>query len=507
MSLKKTDFIRILLIVVILLGALLRIAFLSIIPNGFFCDEAVRGYDAYSLSLTQKDQYGEFLPIFTRSLDDYPESSYVFLLIPFVAIFGLTEFAVRLPAAILGILTIVAIYFLAKEIFNRKIGLLAAFFLAISPWHIQFSRSAMAGYTLMTFLFCLALFFFIKSIKGRPKFLYLSAVIFSLSLYSYYAARVFIPLFLIGIVIIFFRELMQIKKQALISGLLILCVLVPLSLFWLSPKGMARATECFILSLPLNICFYLLYFNPNFLFFKGDPQLVHSIINMGQLYLFETITVLAGIAGVLKGIIKKEYGLLLLWLVLFPFPAFLTGAENAARSIIGAPLFAILTAFGLFTLGSFFTSRKSRTIFIISSVLVITLSFAQYCKNYFIDYPKYGASHWQYGMREAINFAEKSPYDCIIVSNSLCFAHVFVLFYTKFSPRDCHLTMKKRTFSFGKYHIRFVSDKLKIEEPCLLIIEPYEMSKLSGKNFKYKVLHTIKDPTGKEVIRLVEARK
>jgi hypothetical protein len=503
MSANKT-LVIILVTCIILLGALLRLSFLAQIPNGFFCDEAVRGYDAYSLLLTGRDQYGEFLPLFTRSLDDWPESSFVFIMIPFVAILGLTELAVRLPAALLGILTIPALYFLVKEIFGKKTALVAALFLAISPWHIQFSRVGMSSYTLMPLLFSLALLFFIKAVKGRPGFLYLSAVIFSLSLYSYYSARVFVPLFLVGIGIIFFRDLVRMKKQALFFCLIILCVLIPLSFFWLSPKGMARASESIILSVPKNLYYYLSYFNPLFLFINGDTQLVHSIRKVGQLHFFEVITVLAGFIGILLGLKKKECRILLLWAVLYPFPAFLTGGGNASRAIIGTPLFAILSAFGLFTCASLFKSRKGRVVFFTAIFLIASLNFGIYCKRYFIDYPKYGAPYWQYGMKEAILWAENSPYDCVIVSNSLTFAHNFVLFYTKFPPKECHLAMRRGDLSFGKYRIRFVSDKLKIKAPCLLIIEPYEMKKLSKKVPSPKVLHTIKDPNGSEVIKLVE---
>ena len=491
---------------IIVLGAVLRLLFLSSIPNGFFCDEAARGYDAYSIMLTQRDQYGEFMPAFTRSIDDYPESSYVYLTVPFIAIFGLTELATRLTAALAGILTIPVLYLLVKECFSRKTALIAALLLAINPWHIQFSRTGMGSYTLMPLVFCLALYFLIKGIRGRPGCLILSGVMFALSLYSYYSARVFIPLFLIGTGIIYFRELLENKKQTIIGVLIILAVLVPLSLFWISPRGLARASESLILSPLDNIRFYLSYFSPGFLFLSGDTQIVHSIKGMGQMYLFEVITVAVGLVALLVGIKKKEHRLILLWMLLYPFPAFLTGSMNAARTIIGAPLFVILSALGLFTLVSFFRSRWGKASFFTVAALVIALSFGTYCKRYFVDYPKYGASYWQYGMKEAIEYAEKSPYGRVIMSNSLFMAHSFVLFYTKVPPEECHKAMRERRLSFGKYRVSFISDKLKIDGPCLLIIEPYEMKKIP-KEFSYKVLHAIKDPTGKEVIRIVEVKK
>jgi hypothetical protein len=51
------------LLLILALAALLRIIFLPSIPNTFHCDEATRGYDAYSILKTLRDRYGEFLPL------------------------------------------------------------------------------------------------------------------------------------------------------------------------------------------------------------------------------------------------------------------------------------------------------------------------------------------------------------------------------------------------------------------------------------------------------------
>ena len=79
------------LIVIVLLGAALRILFLAQAPNTFSTDEASNGYDAYSILLTMRDRYGNFLPIFLTGFNDSRESLYILLTIPFVKIFGLNE--------------------------------------------------------------------------------------------------------------------------------------------------------------------------------------------------------------------------------------------------------------------------------------------------------------------------------------------------------------------------------------------------------------------------------
>src|SRR3989344_8827227 len=128
---------------IIIIAAVLRLWYIGNIPPSPNWDEVALGYNAYSIMLTGRDEYGEYLPIILRSYDDYKPALYAYFVIPFIKILGLEVFAVRLPSALFGILAVLATYFLVKEIFSdRRIAFLSSFLLAISPWHIQFSRIA-----------------------------------------------------------------------------------------------------------------------------------------------------------------------------------------------------------------------------------------------------------------------------------------------------------------------------------------------------------------------------
>ena len=138
-----------LFILILLLAIFLRFNQLGQNPPSLNWDEASMGYNAYSLFKTGADEYGNSWPLSIRSFDVYQLPLYVYSTIPFIALFGLTEFATRFPAALYGVLTVIATYFLGKELFeNHKerarkwIALLAMFFMAVSPWHLQFSRGA-----------------------------------------------------------------------------------------------------------------------------------------------------------------------------------------------------------------------------------------------------------------------------------------------------------------------------------------------------------------------------
>jgi 4-amino-4-deoxy-L-arabinose transferase-like glycosyltransferase len=172
-----------LLLAILLLASLVRLVDLGRNPPGFFCDEASVGYDAYSLLHTARDQYGAFLPLFARSLGDYDEALLRYLTVPSIAVFGLNEFATRLPAALVGTLTVLLVFLLAGELFSRDdISLMAALLLAISPWHVLFSRVAFRA-VLLPFCFCLALWLFLKGLKA-PRLLIAAAAAFALALWD-----------------------------------------------------------------------------------------------------------------------------------------------------------------------------------------------------------------------------------------------------------------------------------------------------------------------------------
>src|SRR3989344_7686229 len=97
---------KILLISVIVLAFLLRVIGLSNYPSGFTQDEAAIGYEAYSILSTGKDSWGQQLPLMLRSFGDFKLPLYSYLAIPFVAVFGLNVFSVRLVSAIFGTLAV-----------------------------------------------------------------------------------------------------------------------------------------------------------------------------------------------------------------------------------------------------------------------------------------------------------------------------------------------------------------------------------------------------------------
>jgi 4-amino-4-deoxy-L-arabinose transferase-like glycosyltransferase len=508
---------KIYLLSIIAIAFFLRIFNLGNNPNGFFCDEASNGYDSYSILYTLKDQHGQFLPLFARALDDYRPSLYIFLTVPFIKIFGLNEFATRSPAALAGVLTVLVIYYLAKEIFNEKIGLFTAGLLAISPWHIQFSRIAFEA-ILIPLLLSLGILFFVKSFKNA-NYLIVSAFSFALSLHTYQAARVFVSLSVLGLAILYRQHLWKHKKQTAIATVVFLVIFIPLFSFWISPEGMARAKSARVeTDLVTVFQSYLSYFNPVFLFFKGDPILRHSPSKLGELYYFEIISVAVGLFYICREKFQGK-GILFLWLALYPIPAALTSPEHALRAIAGVPLFAMFSAFGIVKLIDLCQERKQRLLTLVGSVILIA-SLAILTERYFISYPKYSFKDWEYGMREAITYAENHSYNRVVMSNKIyhrkCGSiHVFIPFYTQSNPAEYQrspispqtrkkLFLGETDYAIGKYNLVSMDKQQEFDRNSLLIIPPQETKFLKNKGYNWKEVHKINSPLGDEVLKLIQ---
>lgn len=483
-----------LLAAILALGLGLRLYQLGGVPAGFFCDEASIGYNAYTILTTGADEYGVPHPFFFRAFGEYKSPVEIYSTVPFVAVFGLDEVAVRLPSVIYGELGILAIYLLVGQLFKSSrhreaLALLAALFLAISPWDIQFSRVALEGLTAWVFFTTLALYLFLKAQERAGRGFWLlpvSMVVFALALYSYFPARIFVPLLGIGLCCIYWRYFRDHLPETLIAASVLLLCLIPFIQNQFSPAGFARWQQVSIFAHPpanepiwqhiaLN---YLSHFSLQFLFTAGDigmpGQMVtrHSVRGMGELYLYQLPLVLLGLWSLISAArkvlpsktsmpsIRREALVIGLWLVLFPVGSMFTtdDAVQATRSIIGVVPWQIVSAVGLvylFQLGARLIQRyqeqetrdqdfaaavssASRPAGITTVGAAIALFFVVYLAQYFGAYNGYASGFWgwQYGPREIVHYyiAHETDYDQLVMIPEFNAPEIFFKFY---APQGC----------------------------------------------------------------------
>lgn len=129
-------------------------------------------------------------------------------------IFGFSEVSVRLPSIILGIATVGITYLLGKELFNKKVGLQSAFFLAIAPLHVYYSQEARM-YVLAAFSVTLS-FYFLNRLIFKEKY---SSIGFVLSLVLVLSSD-YLAYFVIPAQIFYLLWIKKIRKDILVDFLL-----------------------------------------------------------------------------------------------------------------------------------------------------------------------------------------------------------------------------------------------------------------------------------------------
>lgn len=502
-----------LLIIIVLLAFLLRFLFLGTNPPSLTWDETAWGYNAYSLGIDGKDEFGKFLPItYLESFGDYKPPVYAYLDIIPIKLFGLNEFGTRFPSAFFGTFTVLLTFFLVKEIFgNKKVGLalLSSFILAISPWHIMLSRAAFEA-NVANFFIVLGVYLFLKSLK-KPPLLLLSAISFVLSLYTFNSARIVAPLLVVILFVVFYKKLITNMKALILSTLIGIVLVMPLLLFMRTPQSKLRFNEVNIFSditiinrtnteikndgnnvlskIIHNRRFtygveylrhYLDNLSPSFLFIKGDGNPKFSIQDVGQMYLWEIPFFIAGIFLLFR--LKYRYWWLVpLWMILGIIPAgFARETPHALRIESSLPTFQIFTAMGLYGFIKFIR-RKKIWISIISAVIL--LNFIYFAQNYFIHYRNEFSGEWQYGYKESIDYVSgvMDNYDNVYITEALGRPYIYYLFYTKYPPqkfRDEALIYREtmgfvHVNSYAKFHF---SDKISQirEKNSLYISTPAE---------------------------------
>ncbi|HZQ29622.1 MAG TPA: glycosyltransferase family 39 protein [Patescibacteria group bacterium] len=511
-----TDFKFLLIIVVI--AAFLRFFQLGVNPPSLDWDEASLGYNAYSILQTGADEYGNKFPTAIRSFGDYKPAAYVYLDIPSVYLFGLNEFGVRFPSAFFGALTVLVVFFMVRELFgSNKLALLSSFLLAISPWHLQFSRTAFEA-NIGLFFFISAVFIFLKALKN-PKFFILSFILFALTLYSYQSFRLVAPVFVLGLLIYFRKSLWKKRKIVLISAILALVVLVPFlkslltdlsrfsSVTVLTPTGTLDSSikelqydksnndrlgellhnRRIVYSLTV-IKGYLDHYDPNFLFVKGDGVPRHHPVDFGMLYLLELPFVLLGILNLYTKKGSSKF-IVFWWFLIAPVASALTtGTPHPVRALAFLPTFQIFSALGILKFIEQTQRFKFKTAILAVTAVVFILNIAYYLHQYYVHTPRDVSESWQYGSKELFSYLSKvdKNYDKVVVTYKYDQPYIFYLFYNKIDPSwyqkhwdykgDGTVDRMKRVI--GKYEFRNIDyNKDRNIKKALIIGTPDEIPK------------------------------
>lgn len=447
--------------IIVLLAGALRFSYLDYNPPSLNWDEISHGYNAYSVLKTGMDQWGTKFPLANfRAYGDYPTTLNLYLTIPFIMIFGLTELGIRFPHALFGILTVVASFFLTWGLTKKKnLSLLAACLVAVGPWYIFTSRFVLQA-NLSVFLLASSGAFFFNRDKNKY-FFPTSFLLLFLSLFSYHSTRILAPLVLLGGLLIYLPKSWKVYLATL------LFITFSVALF-LNPESRARSGLLFIVdqgavnriiekritsNLPPTITRlvynrpiyfvgnfiknYMEYFSPKFLFLEGGTQYQFSIPKKGLvLPILLPFFYFGLIILILKALRDKDFRYILFLVLISPIPAAITNEKFAVvRAMTMLPLVEVVSVIGLAeTLKKI---NKKYLMYFYGGFGVLGYIFLEsYLLTYFTTYRASYSWSWQYGYKEVVSFIKEkySNYDKILVTKKYGEPHEYILFYMKWDP-------------------------------------------------------------------------
>ncbi|MFZ0545280.1 MAG: glycosyltransferase family 39 protein, partial [Candidatus Promineifilaceae bacterium] len=267
-----------LMVLVLLAAAVLRLPNLETTPPGLHYDEAANGVLAADIGL--RGERPVFIPSYTGK-----EVFFFYVAGGLMHLLGASVFSLRLASAFIGLLTIAATYWLGWEMLrDRRVALLATALIAISFWHLLFSRLGFRAVSqpLLQGLMVAALFRGLR--RGSWRWFVFSGVCLGLSAYTYLAVRFFpIPLVVAMLPILLNRQQRsngRLGRLALLLGIG-LVVLAPLLLYFINNPDafLVRARQVLPEGNPLQLFIDSYGRTLGMYFLVGDPYWRFNIPN------------------------------------------------------------------------------------------------------------------------------------------------------------------------------------------------------------------------------------
>lgn len=464
------------LFLIIFIGIFFRVYKFNQVPASLNWDEVAIGWNAASIWEAKIDQYGTRWPISFKSYGDFKAPFLIYATAPFIGVLGMKDWVIRLPVLIFSILSIPTLYVLTYEIlkkFNLKskniilISLLSTLLLAISPWHIRFSRGAFEA-TAALFFILLGLYFFFFSLKNYY-FYFFSGLFFILSLYTYHSPKILIPLLLFYLFIQFHKTILsQLKKHYLVFFfylLILLFLLIPLFKdTFLSGGGERAGTLIFFENgklVPFNFSLILRILNniwqhlsPRFYLYGNDSNFRNNLMNFGLMPTVQYIFFAIGLVTLIIQSLKKNYSqnslshFLLTWLFFALIPGILSRSESVPhclRSLNALIPVSIISSLGFI---SFYNLVKTKSVTFFENnikllfptitviIFILLINLRAFYQEYFVSFPIYSAPDWQYGYRQATQIAKdyEGEVDKILVSSQYGHPYLFFAFYQERNP-------------------------------------------------------------------------
>jgi 4-amino-4-deoxy-L-arabinose transferase-like glycosyltransferase len=389
-----------LLALITLLAAVLRLYRLDDIPPGLCGDTAYKGIGADRILM------GEY-PIFFEESWGGIEPMYMYLLAGLFAVLGSTTLIIKVLSAIIGIVTVPLLYLLVRRMLSsRAVALLASGFLAISYWHISYSRLGWEIILGPPFVI-LTLYLLWRALEThRWRDFVWAGLALGASLYTYQAQR-FLPILIVCYLLCrgllekgFWREYGA--KVALSLAIAVL-VFAPLGLYFATHSGafLRRAREVSIFNPEMNPEGALRSFLESSVKVlgtynvSGDPLWRHNLPGRPAFDIPISVLFLLGLAISLTRWRQRPYSLLLFWLVILTLPPVLTPPRDVphfSRSVGALPAACVFPAIGMERLWHWWRDTRPSPTATVGAALclaaILVASAALTVRDYFLVWAK-----------------------------------------------------------------------------------------------------------------------
>jgi 4-amino-4-deoxy-L-arabinose transferase-like glycosyltransferase len=429
--------------ILLLLGCILRLAFIGAVPVGLNQDEASAGYDAWAILNYGIDRCGNRLPVLLESWGSGQNVLYSLICIPFIALLGLSEFSLRLPMALFGCVTLFVFWRLARRQRGRLFGLTALFALAVCPWHIMASRWALESNLLPGML--LLGIYLIEVSRRHEWALVGAAAVLSLSLYAYGTAFFFLPPFLIYAVVHLRHDL---RARSFFCALAVFVIIaLPITLcqlinalgaseFTLFGLTITKLTESRQSATSVFGGGGLSAVGENIralgkILLTGSDGLVYNALDgWGLFYPVGLPLAIIGFAS--SAALRRDYkreGLLRAALVISLAAGCLISVNINRINMLWLPM-AYFASVGMYII---LRAIKQWSALVIAAGLVCLCLFVNSYKQEFYDSP---SAYYFPGLGSAIEYAEAQEPESVFISTDVNAPYIFALFYTETPPQE-----------------------------------------------------------------------
>lgn len=451
---------RVLFWLIFAVGVLARVVRLGAVPNGINQDEAFAAYEAFSLLNYGIDTAGYHNPVYLIAWGSGMNALESYLMMPFIALFGLETWAIRLPQAIVACLSLPAAYGLVRRTVDERAGLLAMLMLAVCPWHIIMSRWGLESNLAPGFLL-FGLYFFVRGTEN-PRFLPLSALLYGLALYTYATIWPFVPAMLaVQIIYCACHGKLRLDRYAVISVVVLFVLALPLLLFLAVNYGWIDEIITPYFSIPK-----LYYMRSDDLSFdekarkleiigkvfldQNDGWIYSSPDKYGLFYYISLPFALLGLIFCVRELVRAHKSraycpaLLLVVQLAVCLPLLILIKGNTTKfNVFFIPL-VIFIALGIYFVSLF--SFRSAAGILAAAYLVLFAGFESY---YFTEYEEKIRDHFSCGLEDALDFAEDKGERIYLDQGEF---YTKVLFYTQTPVTDFRESVEYLYFPTSYLH-------------------------------------------------------